>query len=287
MAADVDIDKASADAAKINAAIANANPVPLAPLPPPELINLPGGYKQGETVHRTAVVRELTGEHEEALARALRSGNIYHFLNTLLECGVKSVGDISDPGEVRKAVRGMFIGDRDELVLGVRNATYGNELELIGWECPNCKEQSDLVLDLESDGIDIKRRDLADHSDSVFDVKKLRKGAVARVRLATGDDQLAVAENQSWTIPQRDTKLLSRCVLMITDKNGNVRNMQAQPSLALEMTIPDRRAILKELSERQPGPQYNEIVFRHEDCDGEVSVALGLTDLFRDLLQFL
>ena len=54
---------------EIAAALAEAVPdFPIPELPPDDLVQLPGGFVKDGTLIRTAIVRELTGVDEEALA---------------------------------------------------------------------------------------------------------------------------------------------------------------------------------------------------------------------------
>lgn len=266
--------------------VAAANPIPDVPEPPSDFVQLDGGFLFDNEPQYTAVVRELTGEHEEALARSLKSGNTFHFLQVLLESGTASIGSIVDPVQVRKALRSMLIGDRDSLVLAIRIATYGNELEVLQWACPACNAQSDMTFDLSPGGLDITSKKLENVEDATFEVE-LRNGARATVRLATGDDQLHVFDKADLTGAERDSRLLSKCVSVVTDSKGRTHKLVVEPAYVLKLSIPDRHTILQALQERQPGPQYNKISFKHEDCGNEVTISLGLVDLFRDLIFFL
>lgn len=275
-------DPAAANA-KIASALKSAEPdLPVIDFPPDDFVELPGGLVRKDEIVRGVKVRELTGEDEEALAKAVQTGNPFHFLDTLLDCGVASIGDIEDRA---KAIKDLFIGDRDEVVLGIRRATYGDIVEVFGWVCPECGEEVDKLGFSLTD--DVKRVTMDDpRKESDFTVQ-LRKGGSARVRLANGHDQIATFDDPKLLAPQRDDILLSRCVLTVTDKDGHETNIAGFPSLVRKMSIPDRRAILKQLSDRQPGPRYNDIRFRHDGCKNEVSLALGIRDLFRDLISYL
>lgn len=263
---------------------AAANPIPEVPEPPADFVKLDGGFLFEGDEQKTAVVRELTGEHEESLSRALKSDNGFHFLQVLLECGVASIGSV-DPSQIKKALRSMLIGDRDRLALAIRIATYGDTIEVQDWPCPACGGKTTLELNLTEDDV-VPSRKLAKVSDTEFEVE-LRKGGKAKVRLPNGADQLYVYEDDTLTGAERDSRLLQRCVLSVTDAKGTEHVLVIEPSYVLKMSIPDRRAILNELRDRQPGPKYNEIKFTHEECGNEVSIVLGLVDLFRDLLLFL
>ena len=278
-------EEALADPAKTNAeinSVVSGGGAPEIEDAPDDLVSLPGGLVKGNKVYRTAQVRELNGSDEEALSRALKSGSVYHFMDTLIERGTISVGDFKADREVVKA---LLIGDRDELALAIRRMTYGDEIDIERWICPACGAQSDINFTLTPDVIE--RRTLKDPAEEqVFEVS-LRKGAKAVVRLPTGADQDALFEDPNWTTAQRNTILISRCVMTYTDPDGHDFNMAAFPSISLKLSIPDRQKIIKEITERQPGPRYNEVKFTHAECQNEVILALGVRDLFRDLILFL
>jgi hypothetical protein len=248
---------------------------------PDDLVRLPGGLVRDGKVTKTAVVRELTGSDEEALSRALRSGSLFRFMDVLVERGTESVGDLPATKELLKQ---LLVGDRDELAIAIRIATYGEAMEVERWKCPACGSLSDIAFSLKDDIERVASDDLS--RDLTFEVE-LRKGAKAVVRLPNGKDQDALYEDEDWTSAERNTKLLSLCVQTYTDPKGQSFNIRAFPSVVLSLSIPDRQTILREISERQPGPRYNEIKFKHEECQTEVILALGIGDLFRDLISFL
>jgi hypothetical protein len=250
-------------------------------LPPDTLVHLPGGLVRGDTVIRDVEVRELTGEHEEALARAARAqpANIVHFVNTLLECGTVRFGTES-PARTATLLKDTLVGDRDAIVAGIRRATYGEEIEIEGWECPECGESSDLSVPI----ADVPVRELKNPEKEItFDIP-LRRGRIAEVRLANGADQDAVFSPRDVSGAERDTILLGRCLLAIRDKDGT-RHVTSghMGAVARNLALPDRHKVLKQLTERQPGPKFGELKLTHQDCGKEVGLSLGLADLFRDL----
>lgn len=266
---------------KAAAAMAATVKDPVATPPPDTLVELPGGLVRGASVIRTAEVRELTGEHEEALARASKAqpGSVVHFLNTLLECGTVRFGG-EDPSQTAALLRDTLVGDRDALLIGIRRATYGDDIELEEWKCPECKNTTDLSIPLAD--IPVHKLEHPD-KDITFDVP-LRKGRVAEVRLANGADQTAVFVTGEQTVAERDSILLARTLLAIRDKDGTRHTTTGDAgTLARKLSLPDRHAVLRELTERQPGPKFAELKFTHADCGKEVGLAIGLPDLFRDL----
>jgi hypothetical protein len=272
---------AAAQALLDEAAQAAKSPLPVAEFPPDDRVTLPGGLVYKSKLIKHVTVKELTGEDEEALARAIQHPNIYHFLDTLLSCGTIRLGDLS-ADESQALLPELLVGDRDEIVLGIRTATYGETVEVFKVLCPTCGGTIDKVeFSLKDDVERITLKDPAE--DSAFEVS-LRKGAKAKVRLATGAVQTAVWEMPDLLAPQRDDVMLSKCIETYTDAAGNTHLIAGFPSMVRKMSSPDRRKILRELTERQPGPRYNDVRFNHDGCGGEVTLALGITDLFRDLI---
>ena len=265
----------------INAALAESVEMPAAEPPPDTLVTLPGGLVRGDRVITQVEVRELTGEHEEALARASQAQptNLLHFVNVLLECGTVrfSTEDTTRTGQYLKDA---LVGDRDAILLGIRRATYGDEVEIPNWVCPECGNMTDLTVPI----TDIPVRELEHPAkDIMFDVP-LRRGRTAEVRLANGADQQAVFENLKLSTAERDTVLLAHCLLAIRDKDGT-RHITTglANSIARSLSLPDRHAILRQLAEAQPGPQLSDMKLTHQDCGKEVDLSIGLSDLFRDL----
>lgn len=268
--------KANADIASVLASTVPDNPQ-IKP-PGPDLVHLPGGLVKENRTARTAQVRELTGEHEEQLARASQSLSPFHFVDTLLTCGVKQVGDYPEE-DTKGLLKDMLVGDREFLVMEIRRATYGDDIHVEDWECPKCESKTNLDIPLD----DIPLRKMNDPgSDTAFTVP-LRRGKTAQVRLANGHDQVAIFENTKLVQAERDTILLSRCIISTTDTDGNEVSAIAWPTMALKMSIPDRKAILKQLADRQPGPRYNELTFEHKDCGEQVTLMIGIGDLFPDI----
>ena len=277
---DILANPAAAQQALDGAVSAAKSPLPDPELPPSDLVKLPGGLVHKGGIIRTAVVRELTGEDEESLARALAANSFYHLLDVLLRAGLVRLGDL-DPEESQKLLPDLLTGDRDEIILGIRSATYGDAIEVFNWDCPVCEKRVDKIEFSLAE--DVERVTLKDPAGTVFDVS-LRKGGSARVRLVTGRVQAAAFERDDLVGPQRDDIVLSQCIDTYTDSTGRSHLIPGFPSMVRKMSAPDRRKILQELAKRQPGPRYNGVKFKHDGCGEEVTLALGITDLFRDLL---
>ncbi|AZM47804.1 hypothetical protein DMB38_20230 [Streptomyces sp. WAC 06738] len=233
-------------------------------------VPLARGILRDGTWYRDAEVRELNGYDEEAIAAAGVSGDAFKVFEALLLRGVTAVG-----GEpmTRKLAGELLIGDRELLVMGVRRATFGPDLEFERLPCSNCGELTDLTVPLDS----VPLVHLEDPERTEFEVP-LRKGETAIVRLPTGQDQTAVLGIKGNRAKQ-DSEILSRCVLRLIRPDGT--EVRRPPVQSIFMA--DRQTILQFLTDTQPGPRLLDFKWTHETCGEEVSLPISLAVLFRGL----
>lgn len=232
-------------------------------------ITLERGICREGVWYREAEVKELNGADEEAIAAAGSSS--YRVFETLLLRGVRTVGN---EFMNRKLAAELLIGDREYLVMAIRRATFGNDLEFEELPCPHCEELVDLTVPL--DAIPFTR--LENPEQTEFEVP-LRRGAVAFVRLPTGEDQAAVLTIKDGNAAKQDSEILGRCVLRVQEADGTVT--RRPPATSLPMS--DRKAVLKFLADTQPGPRYGDFSFEHETCGKEVTLPISLATLFRGM----
>lgn len=247
--------------------------IPSAPEPPTFLRRLIAGYAVDDTtVVRDVEVDELTGVAEERLARVSLQDEPTRWVQTLLECAVLKIGDVDAYGNVLKD---LLIGDRELLVLAVREATYGPYVEYGTFVCPECDEEATATVSI----ADVPIRPFDGERTFKVDFKG---GGSATVRLPTGADQLAIFADANLTDAERKTLMLERVVLELTDKRGESHVVAGFPSLVKNLNIVKRNQILEAISERQPGPRYDEVVYKH-DCGYTMPLPLGLVPLFPGL----
>lgn len=243
-----------------------AAPAPKAeiPLPPDTQVELPGGLLDPfEGITNTAEIRELTGADEELIAKIGDPGKA---LLTILERATVKIGDKKADKESLDA---LLAGDREAILLAIRIATFGSEVK-VGPVCPKCGEDQTFDIDLKDD---VEMKSLKE-DDRTFTLN-CKVGKVV-VNLPTGGAQKALVNATNKNAAELDTILLKSCIDSI---NGNpVVNIQQIRDLGLK----DRRDIIKEITDRNPGPQLSEIKKTCKACDSEVSLPLTLADLFRE-----
>lgn len=260
-----------------NAIVAQALAEPEADLPtidtPREsFTRLPVGVLVGTKVARDFEVQELTGAHEERLARIDPDAEPARWFQTLLECGVVAIGgQEATPDRLKE----LIIGDREYLGMAIRSATYGNEIDLGIAECPKCMETYPLTIDL----TDVPIREF--DGERVFEVP-LSKGGKVQVALPDGNAQMSLFEKGDITPAERKSIMLAESVQVIEHKNGMIEAVAGFPSLVKNLGIVDRNRIIEELSKRQPGPRYDEIKRAHT-CGYEAGIGVGLMHLFPGL----
>jgi hypothetical protein len=216
------------------------------------------------TVSTTAEVRELNGADEEAIAKLSDPGKA---LLAILERATVSVG--GQPA-TKQILGSLLAGDREALLLAIRKATFGSEVE-VTTVCDKCPELQTFKIDLEKD-VEVKKLD-DPLRDRRFTVEL--KAGLAKVNLPTGDVQTQIINATDKNSAELDTMLLVACVTEIGDQPV------LSPNRIRTLGITDRRLLLDEIASRNPGPQLSEIKKACGTCGQEVYLPLTLAELFR------
>lgn len=271
------------DMAKVAAVLAEANAegagaasdVPLLGEPGPDEIILPGGIVRDGALARHAEIRELRGEDEEFIARAMSSTNGGRFISALLERGVVAIG--GKPVD-KELLQQLLIGDRDMLALGVRKMTYGRTIN-VQMLCVRCAVESEVQVDLEDD-VPVKHlswsADITEHTITVPSGKHIV------MRLGNGGDQAAIFDSQASrpnvTNAEMNSMLLARTIV---EYDHNLVNPKGALELVRkEISGGDRQVLIKWLVDNQPGPMYNDVKHTCDVCGEEQSLGLSVSELF-------
>ena len=208
----------------------------------------------------TAEVRELNGFDEEAVARASSRGAA---LVQILERAVVKLGTSDD---VKKSLQWLCLGDRLELMIAIRKATFGPVLDTVG-QCESCNLARIVHVDLDKG---IKRRE----SDKRENVLTLPSGAEAVITWPSGSlhNRLLMEDLNSAELT---TATIVDCVVNI----DGLPLLQGADT-ARAMPLRDRQEIMSFLVNNNPGPTLDESSGECDTCGSEVSVAIQVGALF-------
>lgn len=252
------------------------SPSPVIAELPDTFVKLPAGIIRNKEVFTDAQVQELTGQHEEELARAQSSNNPAKVISILLQSGTVSVGEEKASPALLES---MLQGDLNMLILGIRKATFGNAFEVFNVQCPHCGNSNDISMDLS----DVPVRELEDPEIREFTVD-LRKNRKAKVTFPTGKVQTEIfkQKNQPLTLAEANSITLAMCVKSFTEADGSTRMCNGLSDVK-NMSIPDRHTVYSFINDNEPGPRYDEVVALCPSCEGEVPVPLTVAVLFREI----
>lgn len=234
------------------------------------VVELPGGLLTEIGIVRTVTVKELTGYDEEKLTRSDIKKPI-DVLSKILMLGAR----VNDKPLTEHLMRSLLVGDRNAIILGIRRATFGNDLRMEGVTCPECQEKFDLTIEL--DEFECKTLDNP-IEDRVFEVQLLR--SKAKLRLETHGDIIDMLGASTKTVDQ-NTALLANCLIAIDDKPMELMPQNDPKDVVRALNMRDRQVLLEELSKRQPGPDLTGVKISCPSCDYEDQIGLDLIGLFR------
>jgi hypothetical protein len=206
---------------------------------------LPGGLLGASGLSKEVTMREMTGQDEENIAHPSISQNGGKIITALLKGTVLTIG--GKPVD-EETVRNLLIGDRDFLMVKLRQITIGDDYTT-KVTCPRCQEKFDVKLNL--DDLEIKELTKPTYE---FPFKLPRgyrdgEGKVHKdglMKLPTGVEQefLASAQNKGTAT----TALLTRCCT----KLGSLKAIPQ--SVIRNLSFQDRNAMSKVIMENMPGP---------------------------------
>ncbi|MGA1841678.1 MAG: hypothetical protein ACMUIU_13730 [bacterium] len=211
---------------------------------------LPGGFFNNGSCFHEVKLRALTGRVEELLAEASDSEILASAITTLLVNCIEQIGPITDI--TPEIPRNLLVGDRDYLLMKLRQITIGNRVEAT-LVCPNpqCAKKIDMDFDLSH--IPIKKGRI---SSRVFTLKLPNRAKGKKTgtegqykvdfRLPNGGDQEALAPLILKDESEAVNKLLMRCIQGIDgDNNIDEHRIKKLPSSI-------RRRIEKAMSDLAP-----------------------------------
>jgi len=256
------------DAMALNQAM--SDPVPRIQTSPDVSVELFLGVKNSDTGdwETTAVVSELTGEDEEALAALDSDDDVLYaqYMAALLKRSVVSIGNTlikNNPA----VIDSLIIGDRDTLFLATVKATYGDTREY-QINCPHCRGSNDVLINLN----DFPNREVSVNPKEQIKIF-LKNGTVQKFNLVTGADSQYVSK-MAKSIPEQNTMLIARCAVW-EDGQKPADTMVWAKKLGMK----DRAKIIDALLEAQPGPEIKEVDAHCAHCEKPFPIMLNWASL--------
>lgn len=169
-------------------------------------ITLPGGVPDGDTRRRDAVVRPLTGRDEELLAAG--DDVPARLVTRLLARCVERIGDA---GVTEEVARGLTVGDRQYLLLSLRELTFGPKV-VASVRCPWRDCAATMNVDFAIPDIPVRAAGDDTAYRVVLSPQADKAARTVTFRLPTGADQEEIGALVAIDPVAALDALLQRCV---------------------------------------------------------------------------
>jgi hypothetical protein len=227
---------------------------------------LPMGFVDEDgRVHRTAVLRKMTGRDEAIMADRRNRNSAARMLSELLASCVVRVGAIERP--TTQITQALYSADRYFLMLKLREITFGPDMEGT-YSCPTCKESQTVIEDLSALAVtrlgERAPEDIVvELEDGFYDRASGETYYTALFRQPTGLDEERVTGVTRENASLGKNALMARCVVSFGDIPKS--RLEALGSgIFNELTLGDRARVDRALNEDSPGVEMR----RHLTCSG-------------------
>jgi len=230
---------------------------------------LPGGFVDADgVVHRQGRLRPPQGRDEQWLHALPGSARQAHVVTELLRRCVRAIGPHRTTPDM---MRDLGVGDRDYLLLALRQATFGDRFAIV-LACPRseCGKSMDITLDIAA--IPVAERPVG------RDIRVNLQTVDVEARLPCGRDQEAVADADDAGGSETSARLLDRCILRMSPTR------EGGPRTAEELGPAERAAVADAIEEAAPGLAL-EMETRCPECGHSFSTALDAPALVLDELR--
>jgi hypothetical protein len=241
---------------------------------------LPVGYGDEDgRLHRTAVLRKMTGHEEAILADRKLRHNGGRLVTELLASCLRRLGEVQPV--TPSIVSQLTSADRNYLLLELRKITFGHELET-NYVCPACGETTTLLQDLEE--LPVHRLNGEGTRQVVVEIQdgyEDRDGEVYTslvFRLPTGADEERIAASARENPSLGMNALLTRCLVAVGDMPPNRREALGTKVLS-DLTMGDRARIERAFRQETPGVDLTREV-ECGSCSRRFQTTLDLSSFF-------
>ena len=243
---------------------------------------LPGGFYKNGACFREVKFHPPTGRVEELLGCASNSRFLTPAITTLLAYCIERIGPITEI--TPEIVRDLLVGDRDYLVLKLRQMTIGDRVEAT-LVCPNthCGEKIDIDFDLRQ--IPIKQGKVSSQVFAVtvpgqeaFENNDGDKHYRVEFCLPRGGDQEELAPLAVNNEPEAVNKLLAHCIQRIDGV------MEIDESQIEKLSPSAREKIEKTMAELAPQVDL-EMEAKCPECGKTFSFPFNMSQFFIDEMK--
>jgi len=235
---------------------------------------LPGGILDNQNrCFQTVLVRQLTGKDEELLADR-RYHNAARQVTDFLAQVLVEVPGLNKPVS-KELVAEMLIGDRDYLLLRLRQMAMGDQVEQV-MRCPsvNCAEKADVEFQISE--LQVRRLEAIDPQYEFELSEPARKddpkSQTVVLRLPSGQDQEAILDSKDLNPAVANTRLFARIVKKLGRRGLDEAEARGLPLKA-------RHEITAFLRKISPGPDL-EIDIQCPHCGHDMSFPFDLYGFF-------
>jgi len=233
---------------------------------------LPGGFFHNGTCLNEVKLHPPNGKGEEQLGNAANrclAANV----SVLLRSCIERIGSITDI--TFDIVRNLLVGDRDYLVVKLRQMTFGDRVDAT-LTCPNKECEAKIDIDFYIKDIPIKKGDI---SSKIFTMtlpsKKInnRSGIEVEFRLPSGGDQEELAMFALNDELKAEARLLSRCI-------QNIEGIKEIDQFHIEkLSRTQMKQIEKKMAEIAPRVDL-EIETKCPECENIFSFPFNISEFF-------
>jgi hypothetical protein len=229
-------------------------------------LELPMGYEdQDGRVHRTVVLRKMTGRDEAVMADKRYRNNGAKMITELLGNCLVRLGDLDSPGP--RVVQRLFSADRHFLLVRLREITFGPYMRAT-YSCTTCHQATECTEDLaELEVVPLEDGQLPEDM-----VVRLDDGYVDRAgniydsmafRYPVGSDEERIAPQARENASHGKNALLARCLRTMGDMP--TPKLEALGSaIFADLTLADRALIDTAMNNGGPGIKLRRTI----TCDG-------------------
>jgi DNA-directed RNA polymerase subunit RPC12/RpoP len=240
---------------------------------------LPIGYEDADgQVHRTAVLRKMTGRDEAVMAETRNRNNGARLITELLAGCLVRLGTLEKPGA--KVAQQLFSADRHFLLVKLREITFGDQMQAT-YSCGTCHQATVVMEDLSQ--LDVVRMPTGSLPEDL--VVRLEDGYVDRdgevyetllFRYPTGQDEERIAGTVRENASRGKNALLARCLTGMGDM-PTPRLEALGTAIFTDLTMSDRGVIDHAMNNGGPGIKLRRTVVC-SNCGREFEAALDMSN---------